>query len=98
MEQLKYSGRTFHVSEFKFIDLDIAVGVTPSLGMLKTGESVTVVPHPNSIKELMGIWAELVPIRNLTPAAPDLAIGDDDAPTPAVERQGNGHTPAPPSR
>jgi len=67
MAQLKYSGKTFHVSEFKFIGLDIAPGITPSLGRLKTGESVTVVPHPDSLKELMGIWVELVPAELTTP-------------------------------
>ncbi len=62
MANLKYTGRVFRVNEFSFIDFDIGtVPKPPALGVLKTGESVTVVLHPDFAKSVTGIWAELVP-------------------------------------
>ena len=64
---LKYSGRTFHISEFKWLEIGMGSAPAPIFGVLKKDdEEVIVIQLSHAIFEgdLMkvgGIFAELVP-------------------------------------
>ena len=64
---LKYSGRTFHISEFKLLDIGISTTPVPIWGVLKKDdEEVDVIQLSHAIFEgssvkVGGIFAELVP-------------------------------------